>query len=302
VIWCISAIRAKFGKTFPYLSPARSLPRVITKDASVGPQIARYNAIAQSRLATSSEGQLPAKRAWRRAFSRMGLKPTHYRCASESLLRRFRKEKFLPEIHPLIDLCNAISLAFAIPVAAFDVAKIAQCVEVRRAGGCEVYLAFSGEVENPEAHEVIFTDNAGRAHARRWTNRQSAYSAVRDETNAVLIVTEAMHDAAPADMSKLIAALPGEISVIWSVTPKTMILSRSGGVKVSDVGANAEPNSSRPAVTVCGRGWCTSDTPHEQPRPVWSGRGNRQRTAKPLVLRGVSALWDCRLDKWVVAA
>jgi DNA/RNA-binding domain of Phe-tRNA-synthetase-like protein len=47
----------------------------------------------------------------------MGLKPTQYRCAAESLLRRYRKERFLPRIHPLVDLCNAISLAFAIPVA-----------------------------------------------------------------------------------------------------------------------------------------------------------------------------------------
>jgi DNA/RNA-binding domain of Phe-tRNA-synthetase-like protein len=157
----------------------------------------------------------------------MGLKPTQYRCASESLLRRFRKEKSLPHIHPLIDLCNAISLAFAIPVAMFDVSKIAECIEVGYAVGSEVYLAFSGEIENPEAHEVIFADSAGRAHARRWTNRQSAYSAVRDQTRAVLIVAEAMHDSAPTDIPNLTTAIADELNVIWSVTPKTTILTQS---------------------------------------------------------------------------
>jgi DNA/RNA-binding domain of Phe-tRNA-synthetase-like protein len=39
------------------------------------------------------------------------MKPTQYRCASEALLRRFRKEGALPRIHPLRDLCNAVSLA-----------------------------------------------------------------------------------------------------------------------------------------------------------------------------------------------
>ena len=34
--------------------------------------------------------------------------------ASESLLRRFRKEGELPRIHPRIDLCNAASLTFAV--------------------------------------------------------------------------------------------------------------------------------------------------------------------------------------------
>jgi DNA/RNA-binding domain of Phe-tRNA-synthetase-like protein len=199
----------------------------ITKDASVAPQITRFNAIAESRLATNSEGELPEIQAWRRAFSKMGLKPTQYRCASESLLRRFRKERFLPQIHPLIDLCNAISLAFAIPVAVFDVSKIAEYVEVRYASGAEDYLAFSGQTENPEAHEVVFADSAGRAHARQWTNRQSAYSAVRGETAAALIVTEALHASASADVQKLTAVIADELGVIWSITPQTKILSQS---------------------------------------------------------------------------
>jgi len=218
---------SEIWKDYPELVPGVLFAKGITKDASVGPQIARFNAIAESRLATSSEGELPEIQAWRRAFSRMGLKPTQYRCASESLLRRFKKERFLPQIHPLIDLCNAISLAFAIPVAVFDVAKIAEYVEVRYAGGAEVYLAFSGETENPEAHEVVFADSAGRAHARRWTNRQSGYSAVRDETTAALIVAEALHGSAPTDVQKLTAAIADELNVIWSVTPKSKILNQS---------------------------------------------------------------------------
>jgi DNA/RNA-binding domain of Phe-tRNA-synthetase-like protein len=38
----------------------------------------------------------PEIRAWRRAFTRMGFKPTQYRYASEALLRRFRKDGALP--------------------------------------------------------------------------------------------------------------------------------------------------------------------------------------------------------------
>jgi DNA/RNA-binding domain of Phe-tRNA-synthetase-like protein len=218
---------SEIWRDFPELVAGVLFVDGITKDASVGPRITRFTAIAGSRLATSSEGQLPEVQAWRRVFSSMELKPTQYRCASESLLRRFRKEKSLPHIHPLIDLCNAISLAFAIPVAVFDVSKITECLEVRYAVGSEDYLAFSGEVENPEAHEVIFADNAGRAHARRWTNRQSAYSAVRNETTAVLIVAEAMHDSAPADIPRLTTAVTDELNVIWPVNPKTRILDQS---------------------------------------------------------------------------
>ena len=131
---------------------------------------------------------VPEIQAWRRAFARMGLKPTQYRCAAESLLRRFRKEGALPRLHPLVNLCNAVSLAFAIPVAVFDISKITGALEVRYAAGDEDYLTFSGEVEHPAVHEVIFFDAAGQAHARRWSNRQSGLSAVRNPTTAALIV------------------------------------------------------------------------------------------------------------------
>nr|BFE98855.1 hypothetical protein GCM10020241_05310 [Streptoalloteichus tenebrarius] len=157
----------------------------------------------------------------------MSLKPTQYRCASESLLRRFRKERSLPEIHPLIDLCNAVSLAFAIPVAVFDVTEIADHVEVRHARGDETYLAFSGETENPDPREVVFADAANRAHARRWTNRQSRLSAVRDTTSSVLIVAEALHEGAAEDVPRLLSTVADELSSVWSVSAKTGVLSRS---------------------------------------------------------------------------
>jgi DNA/RNA-binding domain of Phe-tRNA-synthetase-like protein len=212
-------------RDYPELVPGVLFVEGIAKDASVDAQVTRFNAIAESRLATSSEGELPEIQAWRRTFSKMGLKPTQYRCASESLLRRFKKERSLPRIHPLIDLCNAISLAFAIPIAVFDVSKIAGYIEVRYATGAETYLTFSGETENPEALEVIFADSADRAHARRWTNRQSAHSAIRDETTTALIVAEALHGSAPADVRKLTATIADELNAAWSTTPKTTLLS-----------------------------------------------------------------------------
>jgi DNA/RNA-binding domain of Phe-tRNA-synthetase-like protein len=212
---------------YPELVPGVLAAEGITHDVSVLPRIESLTAIAESRLASQSEGELAEIQAWRRAFSRMGLKPTQYRCASESLLRRFRKERSLPQIHPLIDLCNAVSLAFAIPVAAFDVSEIADYLEVRYAAGSEIYEPFSGETENPEPREVIFADSTGRAHARRWTNRQSAYSAVRADTGAVVIVVEAMHESAHADVERLVVTIATELDAVWSVRPRSAVLTSS---------------------------------------------------------------------------
>ncbi|UNO43498.1 phenylalanine--tRNA ligase beta subunit-related protein [Streptomyces sp. MST-110588] len=209
---------------FPELVPGVLYAKGITGDVSVGHRAAKYNAIAESRLGIASEGELPEIQAWRRTFSRMGHKPTQYRCAAESLLRRFKKEGSLPSIHPLIDLCNAISLAYAIPVGVFDVSRLSGSLEVAYATGKETYETLSGQTEPPAPGEVVFVDDAGHAHARRWTHRQSGRSAVRDTTTDVLIVAEAMHDSAIPDIQSLMATIAEELGIVWSVPTESAVL------------------------------------------------------------------------------
>ena len=187
------------------------LPQAPDDQQAIEPLIAQ----AQQRLAASPEGDWPEIQAWRRAFSQLGLKPTQYRCAAESLLRRLRKDQALPRLHPLVDLCNAVSVAYGVPVAVFDLAHVARRLTVRRADGSEAYLAFSGEGEYPEPGEVVFADLAGNAHARRWSHRQSAASAVRPETHQVLIVAEALHAQADESVARLMADLQRTLAAWW---------------------------------------------------------------------------------------
>ena len=90
-------------RDFPELVPGIVLADGITDDVAAGDRVAKLTAIAKSRLTGATESERPEIQAWRRAFARMGLKPTQYRCASEALLRRLRKEGTLPQLHPLID-------------------------------------------------------------------------------------------------------------------------------------------------------------------------------------------------------
>ncbi|MBY5461815.1 B3/B4 domain-containing protein [Rhizobium leguminosarum] len=212
-------------QAFPELRAGALHAGGIHADADVEAAIADFNTIAAARLTQAQEGEFPEIQAWRRGFSRMGLKPTQYRCASEALLRRFRQEHVLPRLHPLIDLCNAISLAFAIPVAVFDTEKIVGDLQVRRARGDETYLTFGGEIEHPEPSEVIFADGAQNAHARRWTNRQSGLSAVRATTRSVLIVAEALHASAGDDIARLVETVADELARHWPAAAKTAMLS-----------------------------------------------------------------------------
>ena len=200
---------------FPQLRCAALLLQGVDATAQAAPQITRFQRMADQRLAGNSETEFAEIQAWRRAFSAMGMKPTQYRCASEALLRRYRKEGVLPALHPLIDLCNAASLAFAIPIAVFDTRQITGALTVRSAQGDETYETFAGDTEHPEPGEVIFVDEAGRAHSRRWTNRQSGLSAIRPETQQALMVAEALHDTAESDVARLTSELSAALKSTW---------------------------------------------------------------------------------------
>jgi DNA/RNA-binding domain of Phe-tRNA-synthetase-like protein len=200
---------------FSQLVPGLLVVGGIHPKAETDPHIRRWYARANKRLQEQSEGQMPEVAAWRRVYSQMGLKPTKYRSASEALLRRFKREHDLPRLHPLVDLCNAASLAYALPVAVFDLEKIDGFIEVRPAEGGERYLSFREEMEHPDPGEVIFADAAGHAHARRWTFRQSRRSVVGPSTERVLIVSEGVHDRAAEDVPSLLHALGEAIGDLW---------------------------------------------------------------------------------------
>jgi DNA/RNA-binding domain of Phe-tRNA-synthetase-like protein len=210
---------------FPELAAGVVAASGIRPDVDVESRISAFTSTASARLAAGPASEFAEIQAWRRAFARMGLKPTQYRCAAEALLRRFAKEGTLPRIHPLVDLCNAVSLAYAVPVAVLDLARIDGDLEVRHADGTETYETFAGEIEHPEPGEVSFVDGSGRSHARRWTNRQSGYSAVRAGTASVLVVAEALHGTAAADIADLTAVLAAEIGAAWGVAPAHAVIS-----------------------------------------------------------------------------
>lgn len=195
----------------------------ITASADVSDRLSRLLSTARRRLNDGAISEFPEIRAWRRAFSEMGLKPTQYRCASESLLRRLDKTGTLPSIRPLVDLCNHVSVSHAVPIAAFDVTRVTGDLTVRPADGSERYVAFSGAIEHPAVGEVIFADDAGEAHARRWTNRQSAASAIRDSSREVLIVCEALHDGAHETVSAVLTELVAAITETWGSALETSV-------------------------------------------------------------------------------
>ena len=160
------------------------------------------------RLGKTPLSELPSLAAWRRVFRGFGVDPTQYRSAAESLLRRLAKQGDLPSIGTLVDLANLVSIRHALPVAVFDLRGVAGGTTVRFATGDEVWADLgASETLHPEPGEVVFVDEAGVVCARRWCWRQSATSAVREDTSEVLVTVEGHHDGAPDDVRRALADL-----------------------------------------------------------------------------------------------
>lgn len=171
----------------------------------VPPELAEaFRAEQQRTLARIGDvplAELPSLAAWRRVFSGFGVEPTRYRSAVEALLRRLAKQGEIPSVSPLVDLGNLVSIRYAVPVAVFDIAGITRAITVRLARGDEPFTDLGSQVvESPASGEVVFVDEGGVVHARRWCWRQSAQSATTGDTTEILVTVEGHHPGARDDV------------------------------------------------------------------------------------------------------
>ncbi|MCP5027007.1 MAG: hypothetical protein GY929_12055 [Actinomycetia bacterium] len=178
---------------------------------------------AAKRLEETPIAEIASIAAWRRAFSAFGVKPTQHRVAAEALLRRIQKAGDIPSISTLVDIGNLVSIRYALPVAVFDQAAVADTTTVRFADGSEQFTDLgSTEVAHPERGEVIFVDEDNIVSARRWCWRQSSQSATGPNTVRALITVEGQHDAAPGDVAAALADLEELLSVHQPLATKEL--------------------------------------------------------------------------------
>jgi len=184
-------------KRFPNLAGGSMLGNQITNGPS--PERLRKAYLSEQHKVLEKTGTTPLSEietlaGWRSAFRGFGVDPTQYRSAAEALLRRLTKKGDIPSINAVVDICNLVSIRYALPVAAFDLREVQGRITVHFATGKESFTPLGESLaEHPEPGEVIFSDEAGLVVARRWCWRQSAESAAQEGTQAALFTIEAQH-------------------------------------------------------------------------------------------------------------
>ncbi len=179
---------------------ARGLANRPTPPALLEEFLAEQRRVIQ-RIGETPLSEISSLAAWRAAFRGFGVDPTKYRSAAEALLRRLTKKGDIPSINALVDLCNLVSIRYAVPVAAFESRAVQGSILVHFSDGTESFLPLGeSAAEHPEPGEVIFSGASGSVVARRWCWRQSEDSAAQLETHEAIICTEAHHANAQADV------------------------------------------------------------------------------------------------------
>ncbi len=141
------------------------------------------------------QGQKPSSHphisAWSQAYKQFGAKPSKYPCSIEALLKRALKGHDLSGINPLVDLYNAISLAYVLPIGGEDWDYLSSNLVLTLAKGTEPFNTFENGKETvtyPEPGEVIWLDSSG-VTCRRWNWRQCRRTQITANTcNAYFVL------------------------------------------------------------------------------------------------------------------
>jgi DNA/RNA-binding domain of Phe-tRNA-synthetase-like protein len=175
----------------------------------------------------------PAIAIWRETFRTLGWSPSTYLSSVEALVRRSVKGNPPPHINPAVDLANAISLRYLVPVGAHDLASAPQGIDVRLADPAfdRFFPLGSDEEEQPTPGEIVYAHEHD-IRTRRWVWRQSRTGLVTPSSRDILFpldgfvdVTEtAIREAAHALADALTLFLDATVSIHW-LTPEQRTVS-----------------------------------------------------------------------------
>lgn len=122
---------------------------------------------------------------YREAMLALGINPNKYMASIEALLTRISKGKGLGSINPIVDLGNAISLKYHLPIGAHDLDSLHDELVIRPATPLDHFIPFGSD--QPEAltdREIVYV-SGHEVRTRMWIWRQSELGKITASTRNV---------------------------------------------------------------------------------------------------------------------
>jgi DNA/RNA-binding domain of Phe-tRNA-synthetase-like protein len=137
-------------------------------------------------------GSLPELQCWRAAYKAFGEKKTSYRSSVERLLKALQRGPGLPRVNPFVDVYNAVSVAFRMPVGADDLDLVRPPLAFRFSRPDDSFIALGDPAaidDPPKPGEVVYADT-NKCLCRRWNWYQDARSAIRPESRRAALTIQ----------------------------------------------------------------------------------------------------------------
>lgn len=176
------------------------------------------------------------REAWREAYRAFGAKPQRTPSSAEALFKRLSRDGSVPSVNAVVDIYNAVSLRYAIPVGGENADAYAGMPRLVRATGSESFETMQAGVpvsETPDEGEVVWCDDHG-VTCRRWNWRQGARTRIEPTTSNMWLILEAL---TPMPNAALIEAGGELIRSLSALSPASAIevclLAASGSTSIS---------------------------------------------------------------------
>ncbi len=169
--------------------------------AAIAQLLARANAQAGRHLESPTLSENAPVRVWRQAYQRFKTK-RGARCSIENLLRRVLKGNPVGSISPSVDIYNAISLKYALPLGGEDIDAFQGDLILRVTEGGDDFTPLGEGAENDPTlpGELAYLDDAG-AVCRCWNWRDGERTALTDDSKKAFLIIESVDPAHADDLA-----------------------------------------------------------------------------------------------------
>lgn len=203
----------------------KSADEVSPEDAAqIAALLDRANVRAERFLTSDTISENAPVKAWREAYRAFKTKKGA-RCSIENLLKRVLKGKPVGSITPAVDIYNAISLTYALPVGGEDIDAFVGDLRLGITEGGDPFVPL-GEDEHDDPTlpgELCYRDDAG-AVCRCMNWRDGVRTALTDTSKNAFLVIECVEPDRAADCREAIEELAKLVERYLGATVKTTAL------------------------------------------------------------------------------
>jgi DNA/RNA-binding domain of Phe-tRNA-synthetase-like protein len=133
----------------------------------------------------------PRTKVWQDTYRELGVNPNKFPPAHLALLKRVQKPGAkIPFINKAVAIMNDNSIRGVLPVGGDDVGQAGNTLELRLAGGSEIFTPLSDpeKQEQPDPGEVIYiVAETGEVMCRRWNWRNGYHTRITEETQTMVM-------------------------------------------------------------------------------------------------------------------